>query len=161
MRPNSIFFLSYHKFYSWKFIFHLLKVFCCRKPCRTFGSFKEESNLNKSYSFLKTLILTHIITVWRFYFLSLYIPHPQLCKLTMWPKLTLSLHSTILPALVYLYMDFWKLTPIIFIIMAQVPQPAIFPYKSTAQSLKKKNQNIFISFWKLKLYYVPNTKKLK
>lgn len=45
--------------------------------------------------------------------------------------------------------------------MAQVPQPAIFPYKSTAQSLKKKKQNIFISFWKLELYYEPNTKKLK
>lgn len=46
--------------------------------------------------------------------------------------------------------------------MAQVPQPAIFPYKSTAQSLKKKKkQNIFISFWKLELYYEPNSKKLK
>lgn len=94
------FFLSHHKFYSWKFIFHLLKLFCCRKPCRTFGSFKEESKY-KSYSFLQTFILTHIITVWRFYFLSFYIPHPQLSKLTMWPKLTLSLYSTILPALVY------------------------------------------------------------
>lgn len=70
------FFLSHCKFYRWKFIFHLLKLFCYRKPCRTFGSFKEESNFYKLYSFFKNshFCNTHYYKVKILFSLFLYPP---------------------------------------------------------------------------------------